>query len=75
MTDIERSVSYVPLLRTLEEKHITLNDLRRGRGDYNILHPTIIAQINRNELISMENILKICTALNVPIEKVVKVNL
>lgn len=68
-------MSYEPLFKTLAEKGMVLNDLRKGRSDVNLLHPTTISKINQNKPISMEQIAKLCVVLNVPIEKVVKVNI
>lgn len=67
------AISYQPLFDTLKEKRMKISDLRRNRGEADLLHPTIIAAINRNEPVNMQHIVDICCYLNVPIEKVVRI--
>jgi DNA (cytosine-5)-methyltransferase 1 len=59
-------ISYSPLHETLKEKEMYLSDLRDI-----ILNSRTIAKINRNESVNLSTIDKICTHLNVPIERVV----
>jgi DNA-binding Xre family transcriptional regulator len=61
-------ISYAPLFKTLEEKGLVVSSLR-DKG----IHPTTIAQINSNESIKLEKVDKICTILQVPIQKVVEI--
>ncbi|WP_298833837.1 XRE family transcriptional regulator [uncultured Planococcus sp.] len=61
-------ITYEPLKRTLLEKGWNISDLRKHG-----VHPTIVAAINRNELLTLMQIERICTVLDVPIEKVVQV--
>lgn len=61
-------INFDPLKRTLSEKDMRISDLR----EYGV-HPDVIAKINRNELISLLQIERICTVLGVPIEKVVQI--
>jgi putative transcriptional regulator len=62
-------VSYEPLFETLEEKGLKMNDLR-SRG---ILHGTTAAKLKRDEMVTFDKIIEICIALDVPIERVVRI--
>lgn len=61
-------INYSPLFETLKSKGMYISKMRE-KG----LHPTTIAKINRNESISLEKVALICKILDVPIEKVVKI--
>jgi len=61
-------ISYAPLFKTLEEKGLVVSSLR-DKG----IHPTTIASINNNESIKLEKVDKICSILQVPIERVVEI--
>lgn len=65
-------VTYLPLRVTLAEKGVSIS---RMCEDLNI-SSTIRAKLNGDtDVVSLSTIAKICAYLNVPIEKVVAVNL
>lgn len=66
-------VSYEPLFKLLKSKRMKINDLRRGRGKYELLHSSVISKINSQEPVSLKQIIEICCFFNVPIEDVVKI--
>jgi len=63
-------ISYEPLKDTLKKKSLVISALR----EYGI-HPRTIAKINKNESIPLEKIERICIALQVPIEEVVRIKI
>ena len=60
-------ISFDPFFKTLEEKGIKKSELR------DVVHPSTIARMGRNEMITLDNIIKICVELRVPIEDVIEV--
>ncbi len=62
-------ISFDPLFNTLEEKGITLFELSAECG----INTRTRAKFRKNENVSLETIVKICTYLDVPIESVVEV--
>ncbi|KQL18817.1 helix-turn-helix domain-containing protein [Cytobacillus solani] len=64
-------LNYRPLKETLKQKGLVLSDLRDTIG----LNSRTQAIISRNEPVSLATIHKICTHLNVPIEKVIELEL
>lgn len=62
-------ISYNPLFETLDKKGIKLIAVERAIG----ISPAITAKFRKNERVSLETIVKICTYLDVPIEDVVEV--
>ena len=64
-------ISYGPLLRLLESRNIKMIDLVRECK----LSTATVAKISKNEPMNITTIARICRHLNVPIERVVEVNL
>ena len=62
-------ISYDPLWRTLEEKHIGKMELREKIG----ISKATFAKFAKGESVTMETIEKICLELNVPIYDVVEI--
>lgn len=60
-------ISFDPFFRTLEEKGIKKSELR------GVVHPSTIAKMGRNEMVTLDTIIKICLALCIPIEDVIEV--
>lgn len=60
--------SYVPLWVTLAERGLKKGDLREKAG----LYGNTIAKMSKNQYVSMKVLDKICEALDVPIEKVMR---
>lgn len=61
-------VNYDPLFKTLKEKDIGKTYLRK------VVDGATVAKLSKNEFVSLQTIAKICLLLDVPIEKVVKIN-
>ncbi|MEY8188610.1 helix-turn-helix domain-containing protein [Peribacillus simplex] len=61
-------IDFSPLHKTLEEKDMVISQMRDV-----ILHPQTIAKINKNLDVNLSTIDKICSFLDVPIEKVVRI--
>lgn len=61
-------IDFSPLHKTLEEKGMNISDMRDK-----ILNSRTIAKINRNEDVLLSTIDKICSHLDVTIEKVVQI--
>lgn len=64
-------ISYEPLRRTLKERNINISDLRTDHGGF--LSTSTITKLNKDEVLRMDMLEKICIELNLPIEKVVKI--
>lgn len=63
-------ISYEPLFKTLNEKGLAINEMRKN----NILNSRTIAKIYKNESVNLTTIEKICLFLDVNIEDVVKIS-
>lgn len=61
-------ISYQPLWDTLKERSMRKEDLRLAAG----LTTNMIANMGKGKHISMETLLRICTALNCDISDVIK---
>jgi DNA-binding Xre family transcriptional regulator len=61
-------ISYEPLHRTLHEKGVTMSSMRDT-----VINSRTQAKINRNESVNLTTIADICRHLDVPIEKVVRI--
>jgi DNA-binding Xre family transcriptional regulator len=64
-----KMLNYDPLFKTLEEKSIKQIELSRECK----ISSATIAKFRKNESVTLEVIDRICTFLEVPIEKVVKI--
>lgn len=62
-------ISYDPLHKTLEERGLTMNEMRKNK----LLNSRTIARINKGQSVNLSTIEKICVYLDVPIEKVVRI--
>lgn len=62
-------ISYDPLHKTLKERGLTMNELRKNK----LLNSRTIARINKGQSVNLSTIEKICVFLDVPIEKVVRI--
>jgi DNA-binding Xre family transcriptional regulator len=62
-------ISYDPLHKTLEERGLTMNEMRKNK----LLNSRTIARINKGQSVNLSTIEKICVFLDVPIEKVVRI--
>ena len=62
-------ISYDPLHKTLEERGLTINEMRKNK----LLNSRTIARINKGQSVNLSTIEKICVFLDVPIEKVVRI--
>ena len=63
------SISYQKLWRILEEKNMTQTDLQRAIK----CSSNTIGKIKRNETISMQNLIEICTLLDCQISDIVTI--
>ena len=61
-------ISYDPLHETLREKNMVISQLR-GK----VLNSKTISKIYKNQSVNLSTIEKICKTLQVPIERVVKI--
>ena len=61
-------IDYSPLFETLKNKGMKLSDL------YSILDEGTVSKFKKNKSMRLETIAKLCSFLDVPIEKVVKIN-
>ncbi len=60
--------SYKPLFKTLIDKDLSKEDLRRAIG----AAPSTFTRINKGESVSLDLLDRICTRLDVPIEAVIR---
>ena len=63
-------VSYQRMWETLKQKNIRKHDLMELAG----ISSTTLTKLNKNEIVALTVIVKICKALNCQIEDVVKIN-
>ena len=63
-------ISYKPLFKTISERYILLTDIARALE----FSSATVAKFDKNELVSLGTIVKICDYLDVPIEKVVQMS-
>lgn len=64
-----RMITYKPLVKTLKEKDITLEDLAEKCG---VVESVLRNKINGGEYIPLSNIDVMCSKLDVPVEKVIQ---
>jgi DNA-binding Xre family transcriptional regulator len=62
-------ISYEPLLKTLNERNMTISDLRGV-----CLDSKTIAKFNKGGSLKLSTVERICQYLQVPIEKVVRID-
>jgi DNA-binding Xre family transcriptional regulator len=62
-------ISYDPLHKTLKERGLTMNEMRKNK----LLNSRTIARINKGQSVNLSTIEKICVFLDVPIEKAVRI--
>ncbi|GAK03305.1 hypothetical protein JCM19037_1619 [Geomicrobium sp. JCM 19037] len=61
-------IDFEPLFTTLEEKGMRRTDLRK------IIDGTTVAKLGKNKSVTLDTVDRICLYLDVPIEKVVRIN-
>jgi DNA-binding Xre family transcriptional regulator len=64
-------ISYEPLRKTLKERNLNISDLRNDHGGF--LSTSTVTKLSKDSDIKLSMIDKICSKLDVPIEKVVKI--
>ena len=60
-------ISFDPFFETLKEKGIKKSELR------DVVHPSTIAKMGRDEMVTLDTFVKICVELCIPIEAVIKI--
>jgi DNA-binding Xre family transcriptional regulator len=64
-------ISYEPLRKTLKERNLHISDLRNDHGGF--LSTSTVTKLSKDSDIKLSMIDKICSKLDIPIEKVVKI--
>lgn len=64
-------ISYEPLRKTLKERNLNISDLRNDHGGF--LSTSTVTKLSKDGDIKLSMIDKICSKLDIPIEKVVKI--
>lgn len=67
---IDRQISYAPLLKLLKKKKMKKSNLINIAG----VHRDVIRHISKNEPLTMNMLLRICTALDCKLGDVVEFN-
>lgn len=67
---IDRQISYAPLLKLLKKKKMKKSNLINIAG----VHRDVIRHISKNEALTMNMLLRICTALDCKLGDVVEFN-
>ncbi|MFD2704688.1 helix-turn-helix domain-containing protein [Salibacterium lacus] len=66
----KKEVDYTPLFQTLENRGVQLIELEKEYG----WSPKVTSKFRKNENVSLSTLHDICEYLDVPIEKVVRIN-
>lgn len=69
MRGIELIISYEPLERTLQDRHMKKSELRVKAG----LSKATFAKLGKGESVTLDTVVKICEALDCRIEDVVRI--